>query len=317
MALRKIVNWEGGSNARYDVSQMTKVGPNRYTADGYEFDHEGRPLSGNVPGDGPGQWTQGLPGARGGSGPNDTGPGGGGGGGAIPGAAIYGQAMASAKARYQQRVADLNKQRQGMFRKTGFQGDINEESGLVSNLRVDPFNQFGTYQLLNRAQAIRGMQGMEENISRGLGTGGGLAAQRMNELRFGFGQEDAAFGADMADQIGAFTRQQQDYKYEYDQMMYQLQLEALRAAMAAGDYGYYGGGGDGGDGGGGASGDGAQHPLLDRATRARLGSPSAQYPGAASFGGGLAQAQIAQRATKRPAVKSTQTQYATARRAVR
>ena len=74
MALVKIVNWEDGSNARYDISQMTPNGDGTYSTDGYTFDGEGRPLSGGVPGDGPGQWTDGLPGARGG-----TGPGGGGG----------------------------------------------------------------------------------------------------------------------------------------------------------------------------------------------------------------------------------------------
>lgn len=249
MALVKIVNWEGGSNARYDVSQMTAVGDGRYTTDGYYFDSEGRPLSAGVPGDGPGQWTQGLPGARGGSGPGDMGGGGGGGGGeGIPGAGIYAQAVAAAKARYQQRLADLNKQRQSTFRKSGFLGDINEETGLVSNLRVDPFNQYGTYQLLNRAQAGRSYDLIGENIARGLGTRGGLAAQRQNELRFGFGQEDAAFGADLNDQLGALTRQQQDYKYEYDQALWNAQLEALRFAMENGDYGYYGG--DGGGGGG-------------------------------------------------------------------
>jgi len=66
MAIVKIVNWEGGSNARYDVNQMT---PEERAM----FDSDGRPLFAGAPGDGPGQWTDGLPGARGGSGPNDGG----------------------------------------------------------------------------------------------------------------------------------------------------------------------------------------------------------------------------------------------------
>jgi len=70
MAIVKTVNWEGGSNARYDVNQMT---PEERAL----FDGEGRPLAGGMPGDGPDQWTDGLPGARGGGSPNDMGGGGG------------------------------------------------------------------------------------------------------------------------------------------------------------------------------------------------------------------------------------------------
>jgi hypothetical protein len=71
MAIVKIVNAEGGSDARYDVSQMT---PEERS----QFDSEGRPLGA----DNPDQWvwTPGLPGARGGSSEYDMGgPGGGGG----------------------------------------------------------------------------------------------------------------------------------------------------------------------------------------------------------------------------------------------
>lgn len=71
MAIVKIVNAEGGSDARYDVSQMTAEERTR-------FDSEGRPLGA----DNPDQWTwtPGLPGARGGIDQYNQGGGGGGAG---------------------------------------------------------------------------------------------------------------------------------------------------------------------------------------------------------------------------------------------
>lgn len=75
MAIIKTVNAEGGSDARYDVNRMT---PEERT----QFDSEGRPLGSNNPGQW--EWTDGLPGARGGNSPNSMG--GGGGGAASPGA---------------------------------------------------------------------------------------------------------------------------------------------------------------------------------------------------------------------------------------
>jgi hypothetical protein len=74
MAFVKTVNYEGGSDARYDVSQATEE-------ERRQLDSEGRPLSADLPGQW--DWTPGLPGARGGSGPGDLGGGGGAPGGGL------------------------------------------------------------------------------------------------------------------------------------------------------------------------------------------------------------------------------------------
>ena len=75
MALIKTQNYEDGSDARYDVSQMT---PEERT----HFDSEGRPLGADYAPD-QWTWTPGVVGARGGGGPAGAGgpgaPGGGGG----------------------------------------------------------------------------------------------------------------------------------------------------------------------------------------------------------------------------------------------
>lgn len=197
------------------------------------------------------EWTP-MPGSDGSSIPmNSIGGGGAGGAGGttgIPGSALIAQATLEAKKRYQTRVADLGKQRSSIFLQSGFTGDVDSETGLTKNLRTDPFNQYGQFQMLNRAQALRSQQAQGENIGRGLGSGGGLAAQNMGNAQFLSGQEDAAFGQSLNDMLQGLVRNQQDYKYEYDSALYQAQLEGARMAIDQGDYPYYpGGGNDQGD----------------------------------------------------------------------
>lgn len=160
----------------------------------------------------------------------------------IPGTSVYGQAVAMAKKRYQTRLADINKQRQQTLRQAGFLADIDPETGLTSNLRTDPYNLYGGFQLLNRAQAQRHDELLGQNVARGIGSRGGLGAQALTDLRFGFGKEDADFGSNLTEALGTFTRQQQEEKYALDQAIYEAQLAAAQAAIEAGDYGDYGGG---------------------------------------------------------------------------
>lgn len=105
MPAPKTVNWEGGSSARFDTSVMWRNARGVLTDGTYEYDDEGRPLSGGVPGDGPDQWTPGLPGARGGSGPGDMGGGGGGGGSDLTASPYYQQYQAQIQAA---QAADLS-----------------------------------------------------------------------------------------------------------------------------------------------------------------------------------------------------------------
>lgn len=159
----------------------------------------------------------------------------------IPGASVYGQAVALAKKRYQTRLADINKQRQSTLRQSGFLGDVDQETGLMTNLRTDPYNKYGGFQMLNRAQAARHDEMLGANLARGISSRGGLGAQALNDMRFDFGREDAEFGAGLNDALYALTRQQQEEKYTYDSALYEAQLAAAQSAIEAGDYGYGGG----------------------------------------------------------------------------
>lgn len=163
----------------------------------------------------------------------------------IPGASVYGSAVELAKKRYQTRLADLNKQRQTTMRQAGFAGDINAETGLISNQRVDPYNPYGQYQQLNRAQSQRYDEMVGQNIGRGLGSRGGLGAQNLSNLRYDFGKEDANFGTTLSDMLATFTRQQEDERFSYDEALWQAQQAAAQSAMAAGDFGAPGHDGEG------------------------------------------------------------------------
>lgn len=232
MAIVKIVNWEGGSNARYDLNQMT---PEERT----HFDSEGRPLYAGAPGDGPGQWTPGLPGARGGSGPNDGGGDGGGGGGGLPpgAAAAIAQELALAKQAYDTALAKITNQRQSLGRNAGFTFDVNADTGMTENLRVDPSAIYGTYQLLNRQQAQNIENARATAIERGLGAGGGLGMQLQSQARYAAGQQDAQFSSQLTDQFTDLATQQQQAKQAYDAAKYQAELDKIRMAISNGNYG--------------------------------------------------------------------------------
>lgn len=229
-------------------------GGGKNTMSGWDYDR-GAPRAGAVQ-QGDGVWV--LPGQSSG--------GSGGGGGGIPGGALIAQAQLAAKARFQQRLADITKKRQSTARTGGYQFDVGDD-GLVQNWRVDPYNQYGQFQLLNRAQAAEGYNVVGQNIDRGLGTGGGLAAQNMDNARFLWGQQDAALGQSLVDQLGALDEEQQQAKYEMDRALWEAQLEALRMAAQGGDYGY--GGGDWG----------YEEPVDDPITAAVAKAAKARYPG--------------------------------------
>jgi hypothetical protein len=240
MAIIKTVNWEGGSNARYDLGQMT---PDERR----QFDSDGRPLYSGAPGDGPDQWTAGLPGARGGSGPGDMG--GGGGGVSIPGAAVYGQTAAAGLAEYKKALARLNQNRQSTLTQYGYAADIDPETGVMKNQRVDSSNPYGLYQGARRNNALQYLQLRDAAAERHLG-GRGLGAQGISDARYGWGAADTAMAQALTQTQSGYDQEQQSAWQVYQNLLWQLELEAARAAAANGSYGYYDDGGDGGGGGG-------------------------------------------------------------------
>ncbi len=149
----------------------------------------------------------------------------------IPGSSVYAGAALLAKTAYQKSLARLNQQRGQTIRQAGFKADIDPETGMVKGLGVDQTNMYGDFQQLNRQQAMQDESAMWGAQERGLGTGGGLAAQLRNRTRYGFGAQDAAFGTALQGALSGYTDQQVQAGQERDAALYQAQLAATREAQ--------------------------------------------------------------------------------------
>lgn len=154
----------------------------------------------------------------------------------IPGVPQYGQAALAAKTAYQNTLARINSRRQSVLRQSGFAGDIDGTTGTVKNMRVDGSNPYGALQMLNRSQAMRDEQARWAGIERGLGAGGGLAAQLRNQERFEFGREDSDFAQSLLDSLSGLQDEQTQAAFDRDQSLYQAELEAARFAIQNGDF---------------------------------------------------------------------------------
>lgn len=176
MALIKTQNAEGGSDARYDVSQMTPE-------ERLNFDSEGRPLGS----DNPDQWvwTPGLPGARGGNDNSHMGQPGGGSGGTVGGSAnpyfqqtqsiLNAQGSADAadtRAAIQQALVSFGLVPEGFQDKMGALDDLtrdliakNTKSGISTHARLLEGRADHIRDLVNRLTS----KGLRRSGARGYG----------------------------------------------------------------------------------------------------------------------------------------------------
>lgn len=154
----------------------------------------------------------------------------------IPGVPQYGQAALAAKTAYQNTLARINQKRSSLLRSGGFAGDINSETGVVDNMRVDGSSKYGALQQLNRSQAMRDEAARWSGVERGLGAGGGLAAQLRNQTRFDFGREDSDLAQGLLEGLSGLQDEQTSAAYQRDAALYQAQLEAARMAIQNGDF---------------------------------------------------------------------------------
>lgn len=154
----------------------------------------------------------------------------------IPGASVSGGAALLAKTAYQKSLARLNDQRGTRLYRAGFEGDINAETGVIDNVRASQTNKYGEFQQLNRNQAMQDESLRNQGIERGLGTGGGLAAQQRSYARYGYGMQDAAFGRSLTGDLAGFQDQQTGAAQDRDAALYQAELAAAQAAQQNGDW---------------------------------------------------------------------------------
>lgn len=149
----------------------------------------------------------------------------------IPGGSVYAGAALLAKTAYQKALARINQQRGTTIRNAGFKADIDPTTGMVKGLGVDQTNMYGDFQQLNRQQAQQDESVRWGAQERGLGTGGGLAAQMRNNVRYGFGAQDAKLGTDLQGALTGYSDQQVQYGQQRDAALYEAELAAAREAQ--------------------------------------------------------------------------------------
>lgn len=148
----------------------------------------------------------------------------------IPGATGYESATLAAKTAYQNALTRLNQQRGDTLRQFGYAGDIDPNTGVVGNVRVDANLPYGQYQQSRQQHADQYQQAREASQDRGLGHGG-LAAHAITRLRSGFGADDASIGQGLSGALSGFQDQQNQSAYSRDSALAEAQLQATRDAI--------------------------------------------------------------------------------------
>lgn len=150
----------------------------------------------------------------------------------IPGAAGYATAALGAKTAYQNALTRINQKRSGTLRQYGYLGDVDQASGVVNNVRVDPYNQYGGLQTMLRNNALE--QQNAEYTAEEHGLHGGLAHKLASQARYNLGGQTAQLGSDFAGALGGYQDEQNQAAYSRDSALYEAELQAARDALAAG-----------------------------------------------------------------------------------
>lgn len=153
---------------------------------------------------------------------------------AIPGSAGIGQTLNTAKYAYQQALSKIGLNRQNMLRQYGYQGDWDQNTGQMTNMRIDGGNQFGGLQTLLRSHA-QDAQGAVDNAT-GRNIHGGLAHQMQSGLDWQHGQQDAQFGQQVANDMYGLTSDWRNANDTYNNALYEAELAGTRGAVDTGNF---------------------------------------------------------------------------------
>lgn len=152
----------------------------------------------------------------------------------IPDVSRYGQAGLLAKTAYQNTLARINRNRSQLIRQYGYAGDVDPNTGVLTNLRVDTHNPYGNLQSMYRTHAAQAQEAAYGAQERGLR--GGLAHKADADLRYQRGMESSQLGTSLTDTLADYQEQQQSARYDFDRALYEAQLEAARNAIGNQDF---------------------------------------------------------------------------------
>lgn len=148
----------------------------------------------------------------------------------IPGGSGYAGAALNATTAYNNALARINEKRSGTMRQYGYLADINPQTGVTQNMRVDPNNQYGNLQQMLRSQGQGAQEAEYTNQERGVR--GGLANKLFSRLKYDWGGQSAQLGQSLTGTLGGYQDEQNQAAYERDRALWEAeQAAALEAIM--------------------------------------------------------------------------------------
>lgn len=147
----------------------------------------------------------------------------------FPGADVYAGAETAANTAYGNALVRLNQQRQSTLNQYGYMGDIDPNSGALTNMRVDPNNPYGQYQQTLRGGAQESEAATDDAAGRGLS--GGLAQQGQTQAKYDFGKATNALGTSLTDTLGGYDTSQTDADNQRVEAVTSAREQAAAAAL--------------------------------------------------------------------------------------
>jgi hypothetical protein len=146
----------------------------------------------------------------------------------IPGGSGYANAALLAKTAYQKALVRNNQKTLGAVRTFGYDADVNQNTGMLTNMRVNANNPAGVYQNMLRGHAQEDQAVRENAVGRGVF--GGLAEQGRSNSRWGFAQDRAQLGSAVTGVFDQYGQEMQDAGFQRDQALYQAEWQATQDA---------------------------------------------------------------------------------------
>ena len=149
---------------------------------------------------------------------------------AIPGSEIYGWRKNDALNAWNEAKLRIQRRRGNVLQQYGYTADY-DETGKMTNMRIDPTSQYGRFQQMMRGHSQTLDRVQDAQIERGLGAGSlGLGAQQESEARYHQGGEQAALGQELSGSLAELSEAQADEERQYNRSVAGIDADAARAA---------------------------------------------------------------------------------------
>lgn len=148
----------------------------------------------------------------------------------VPITGIYKEKQALAQRAYEAALADLQASRGRTLANYGFKG-VFDSGGKLTSYEIDPAQQLGSVQRLNRMYGQERETARDDALARGLGTGSGLGRRGVEQAHYDWtmGFSDTTKG--MLNEFDQINRGQLEAKQSLSQALIAAEQEAIQAAI--------------------------------------------------------------------------------------